>query len=664
MMITKSLNFRSRLISIFLIFVIALSLIFFRVNPAIAEVVGSPETMGAWETIPLPPQEKRIQSVHTTLLPNGKILMANGSSFRSTLIKGNEGYEFIEGVDLTNYDVINNTGLYDPATGKFERIPSPPALLYDQELKHTSTNDLFCSGHVQLANGDVLFVGGTGRYYPGGAFTGSKWLNLYHWRTGKWSNVGQMKDGRWYPTLVTLADGKVAIFSGLKFDKPNQINPSLEIYDPETNKLQYIDLTRIEDSPFNTKVENENVYDSIDLYPRIFPLADGRFLITGDDAGIAGVLVPHFSKKSYIMSLDSTDSGEVTVSFAVGDERKETSKAYGTALQIPNSEDVLLFGGIIGTNSISFGRGGNTSGFPEGSRVATSLQHWISPTNSGTEHGQWEIFDKFLPQPRANLQAVILPNQEILVTNGGQYPEYKPVYEPLLLTPDQKVKTGYKTKSLNSAKFPRLYHNGAVLLPDGRVFIIGGNANRAGREKDGTVRVDVVGDTTKDTVGDTNKFFRIADLSNKAGEKEEFDIATFYQDPQHYFAAGDSEPFVPAEIWQGEIFSPPYLFKPGSRPEILSAPDRIQYGQSGTITLKDATVNGSLVLNKLGSVTHSFDYGQRLVELPIKTLEDQSSLEFTAPINAHLYPPGYYMMFYLNDLGKPSHAKMVKLIKG
>ncbi|MEO1671729.1 MAG: galactose oxidase early set domain-containing protein, partial [Cyanobacteria bacterium J06631_2] len=119
-------------------------------------------------------------------------------------------------------------------------------------------------------------------------------------------------------------------------------------------------------------------------------------------------------------------------------------------------------------------------------------------------------------------------------------------------------------------------------------------------------------------------------------------------------------PFVPAEIWQGEIFSPPYLFKPGQRPEIVSAPETIEYGQTGAIALKDATEKGSLVLNKLGSVTHSIDNGQRLVELPSKLVDD-SSLEFTAPTNANLYPPGYYMMFYLNDIGKPSHAKIVRL---
>ncbi|MGK7897349.1 MAG: galactose oxidase-like domain-containing protein [Xenococcus sp. (in: cyanobacteria)] len=650
----KSLTPRIRIISIFLTFVLAFTLVFGSADKAIAETrTGGKASLGAWETVPLPPQSERIQSVHTVLLPNGKVLMVNGSSFRSRLVKKDGEYEFIEGVDLTEYDVINNSGLLDPVTGEFERIPSPPALLYDTDLQHKTTNDLFCAGHIQLDDGNVLFVGGTGRYYPGGAFTGSKWLNLYNWRTGEWKKLGQMKDGRWYPSLITLADGKIAIFSGLRFEAPNQINPSLEIYDPKTEKLQYIDLRYVKDSPFNTKVEGEDVYDSIDLYPRVFPLADGRLLITGDEAGIAGVLVPHYSKKSYLMTIEETASGELSVSFERGPERAETSKAYGTALQLPNSEDVLLFGGIIGTNSISFGREGNTDGFPEGTRIATSLQHWIAPANSGEPNGKWEIFDDFLPQPRANLQAVILPDKEILVINGGRYPEYQPVYQPLLLTPDKNEASGYTTRSLSSAKFPRLYHNGAVLLPDARVLITGGNANRAAIEEDGTIHVDVL--------GDPKRFFRIAELTNKAGEPEEFDIATFYQDPQHYFAVGDSEPFVPAEIWQSEIFSPPYLFKPGARPEIIEAPEILKYGQSDTIRVKDGTTKATLVLNKLGSVTHSFDYGQRLVDLPIKVLAEGSAIKFTAPTNAHLYPPGYYMMFYLNDIGKPSHAKIVKL---
>ncbi|MTJ47830.1 galactose oxidase early set domain-containing protein [Dolichospermum sp. UHCC 0259] len=652
MKIVKPLPKGIKIVSVFLVFFLSLCLTFLGWDVAIClqqrfAIAGPKETMGKWTTIPMPPQEDRMQSVHTIVLPNGKVLMVNGSSFRSTLIEEDGKYKFKEGVDPKNYNAINNTGLLNPETGKFERISSPPA------SQNGTTNDLFCLGHVQLADGNVLFIGGTGRYYPGGAFTGTKQINLYKWQTGEWKAIGETKDGRWYPSLIPLASGKVVIFSGLKWDKPNQINPSIEIYDPKTEKLQYFDPRLIENSPFNTKVEGEDVYDSIDLYPRVFPLKDGRLLITGDEAGIAGVSVPHFSKKSYLMSVQEADNGNISISFEVGPDRLETNKAYGTALQVPNSEDVILLGGIIGTNNIGFGRGGNTSGFPKEVRIASSLQHWIAPEKIGNKIGKWELFDHFLDKPRANLQAVILPTKEILVINGGRYPEYQPVYEPLLMTPDAKAIAGYRTKSLNPGKFPRLYHNGAVLLPDARVLVVGGNANRAALKKDGTVRVDVL--------GDPQTFFTFAKLHNQSGEPEEFDLDTFYKDPQHYYAEGDSEPFVPAEIWQGEIFSPPYLFKSGKRPQIKQAPDTLEYGKPGTIRVANGTKNPSLVLAKLGAVTHSFDYGQRLAELPIKVSDDSSLVEFTAPNNANLYPPGYYMMFYLNDLGKPAKAKIIKL---
>lgn len=649
MTLKKSIK-RTTIASLFFVLLLTVTFTICGWKQAIASpLVGSKQEMGAWETIPMPARENLMQSVHTTLLPNGKVLSVNGSSFRNTLVQNDKGENtFIEGVGVGEYDAINNTSLFDPETNKFERIDSPPALQYGE------SNDLFCSGHLQLADGNVLFISGTGRYYPGGRFTGSKQANIYNWQTDKWSAAGQLKEGRWYPTLVPLADGKIVIFSGLKINAPNQINPSIEIYDPKTEKFHYIDLTEIENSPFNTYVEGADGYDTIDLYPRVFPTADGRLLITGDEAGIANVLVQSKSKKSYLMSVHEDKAGQLSVSFEVGPERYETSKAYGTAIQVPNSEDVLLIAGMIGTNDINFGRGGKTANYP-GAKVASSLQRWVSPEHSGEKNGKWETVEKFLDQPRANVEAVILPNKEVLILNGGEYPEYKPIYEPLLLTPNSKASGGYSIKPMNPAQLPRLYHNGAILLPDARVLTIGGNANRAAQEKDGTLHVDIG--------RDANNNFILAELTDKSGQAKEFTLEEYYKSPQSYFAKGDTEPFVPAEIWQAEIFSPPYLFKPGSRPEILEAPSSIKYSQLGKISVKDATQNGSLVLVKLGAETHSFDFGQRLVDLPIENiaLGDKSDIDFQAPTNPNLYPPGYYMMFYLNDIGKPSHAKMVKL---
>jgi hypothetical protein len=630
-----------------------ISMLLVEVSPVIANqsvTIVDREIKGEWETVPLPGAENLMQAVHSVLLPNGKVLLANGSSFRNTILKDGDKVSIQEGVLSSDYATINNTALFNPETGAFQRIASPPA------IQHGENNDLFCAGHLHLADGNVLFIGGTDRYYPGGKFTGSRQVNLYNWRENKWSDLGQIKEGRWYPSLIPLADGKIAIFSGLKRLEPNQINPSMEIYDPRQNKFAYFDLSQTPNSPFNTKLENSDKYDSIDLYPRIFPTADGKLLITGDEAGIANVLVPHISTKTYLLSITQSQDKAPEISFAAGPEKTETSKAYGTAFQAPNSEDVVLLGGLTKTNDIGFGLLNNTSGMPEAS-VASSLQRWSAPGKDTGKIGKWQTFKTFLGKSRANQQAVILPDKEILVVNGGVYPEYTPVFEPQLLSPDSQANGGYKITAMNPAKLPRLYHNGALLLPDARVLVIGGNANRAAREENGTVHVD--------TVRDKVVFNKIAKLNDMAGQPKQFSIVEYFKNPQSYYAEGDKQPFVPAEMWQAEVFSPPYLFKPGPRPEISAAPKSLRYGQSDAITVTHPGKSGSIVVVKLGSVTHAFDFGQRLAELKVaaetRGADDSAVIKFVAPGNANLYPPGYYMLFYLNDTGKPSHAKMVKL---
>lgn len=643
------------------------------INPGLvrADTVSSANlesaTKGEWTTVPLPTDKKDwLQAVHTSLLPNGKVLIVNGSSNRNTLAQTETGNKFIDGVNGRDNAVVDNSALFDPETNTFERIASPPA------LKNEQSNDPFCSANVHLSDGNVLFISGSNRYYPGEKFEGSKQTNLYNWQTKTWSTVGQLKEGRWYPSPITLADGKLVIFSGLKFDKPNQITPSIEIFDPATNKFQYIDLTYVENSPFNTKITYQDnytynnqpvsrtidAYDSIDLYPRVFPTADGRLLITGDGAGKFPLEI-HESNKTYLMSIKQDSLGKFSVSFEVGPDRKEISKVYGTALLDPNYEgDVLLMGGLIGSNDINYGRpylGSYNDGLAaKGVRIAQSLERWSSPQISSEPNGEWKIVPEFFDKPRAMNQAVILPTKQILAINGGEYGEYKAIHEPLLLTADNLSPGGYKTEPLNPGKFPRLYHNNALLLPDARVLVIGGNPSRAAREQNGTVHVDVL--------PDTQNYYTIPQLKDKLGNVKQFDLDTYYAAPDTYFVAGDPEPFVPAEIWQAEILSPPYLFKDGLRPEFVNAPKTLQYGQSSQVSLANGTSNSSLVLIKLSSGTHSFDYGQRLADLKIDNVSaDNSTVNFTAPTNANLYPPGYYMLFYVNNVGKPSHAEIVKL---
>jgi hypothetical protein len=114
-----------------------------------------------------------------------------------------------------------------------------------------------------------------------------------------------------------------------------------------------------------------------------------------------------------------------------------------------------------------------------------------------------------------------------------------------------------------------------------------------------------------------------------------------------------------------EIFSPPYLFKSdGSgalavRPTITASPTVISYQQSFGISTENPRLIKQVVLMRPASVTHSVDFEQRRV--PLVFVASKKNLQVTAPIDAAIAPPGYYMMFIIDDKGVPSVAKMVKL---
>ncbi|MGH9517134.1 MAG: galactose oxidase-like domain-containing protein [Terriglobales bacterium] len=114
---------------------------------------------------------------------------------------------------------------------------------------------------------------------------------------------------------------------------------------------------------------------------------------------------------------------------------------------------------------------------------------------------------------------------------------------------------------------------------------------------------------------------------------------------------------VPNEL-SAEFFSPPYLFK-GPRPTISQAPTQISYGQNFFVATPDATTIASAVLIRTGSVTHFFDMNTRFV--PASFQQTTGGLTITAPANANLAAPGYYMLFLVNSNGVPSIAPIVQL---
>lgn len=107
-----------------------------------------------------------------------------------------------------------------------------------------------------------------------------------------------------------------------------------------------------------------------------------------------------------------------------------------------------------------------------------------------------------------------------------------------------------------------------------------------------------------------------------------------------------------------EFYSPPYLFK-GSRPAITQSPAHIAYGSNFFVGTPDGATIASVTLIRTGAVTHSFDQNERSV--PLSFTQTSGGLTVTAPANANLAPPGYYMLFIVNSAGVPSIAPFVQV---
>jgi len=190
--------------------------------------------------------------------------------------------------------------------------------------------------------------------------------------------------------------------------------------------------------------------------------------------------------------------------------------------------------------------------------------------------------------------------------------------------------------------FARVQLN-ATILPDGKVLVSGGSAEPNARNP--VLPAELYNPSTK-------TFRQVASLAK----------ARLYHSntlllPDATVMAVGSNPNPPAFEYTVEIYSPPYLFTSTPRPTITSLPAAVKYGNTFAVQTPDAGTIDSVVLIRPGAPTHAFDMEQRLVELSYTAAD--GVLTVTAPAHGNLAPPGYYLLFILNN-GVPSVGKFVK----
>lgn len=166
-----------------------------------------PSQVGQWAyEQPFPTD---FNAIHVVCSPTGKCLLVAGSGKSATTFQAKTFRSYV-------YNTVTKT----------------KKLIY-------TPDDLFCNGHVLLPDGRALLTGGTASYNP---YKGTRTQYVFNFATEAYQKLTNLSVGRWYPSVVTMADGKQLIASGLN-DTGAKTN-LVETFDYRTNTTTKLAGTR------------------------------------------------------------------------------------------------------------------------------------------------------------------------------------------------------------------------------------------------------------------------------------------------------------------------------------------------------------------------------------------------------------------------------------
>jgi hypothetical protein len=501
-----------------------------------------PKRDGQWELLSF---HSGVVAVHAALLPSGKVLLFAGSGSSQNRFEspdfGNVAKQIYMGV------------VWDPQAQPPNNFFHPDTLIATDGRPF----DFFCGGDSFLPDGRLLSAGGTVGYNP---YRGRADATVFDPQAEQWSFIAKMQHGRWYPTLITLGDGRVLAATGFTEAFNFTHNNTIELYSAQTKQWEL--------HAFNPN------FAGLPLYAHLFQLADGKIFFDGGRMDDQLLVDPCL--------IDLTQNPLTTVPVPGMSGRQMRNQSASVLLPPAQDQKVMIMGG-------------GPQGKPDKTDAIDNVDI-VDLKQANPQFGQAAP----LNLPRIHLNSVLLPDHTVFVTGGSLKQEDEPlarlqaeIYDPA--TDDWTLTA--------ASRVPRLYHSTALLLPDGRVVAAGGNP-------------------------------------------EATTLVPWDQDPIH-------------EEMRLEIFSPPYLFR-GPRPTITGVSTEWKYGQTFQINSSDAGSIRWASLLRNCVTTHSFDGSQRLVDLDIDA-QAGGIVTVTITNNPNIAPPGWYMLFLVNNNGIPSMASWVHL---
>jgi hypothetical protein len=398
--------------------------------------IDAAATKGVWRLLPYFSQ---VLPVHAGLLHTGKVLFFAGS--------GNSAFRF-SSPDFGNEATrVYTSVVWDPAKNVFDNktFDHPPTL----RRANGSVIDFFCCGHTLLADGRILVAGGTDQYdkvivngqmqdAPHG-FAGTRDAAIFDPVEETWTAIKAMTHGRWYPTILMLADGTVLAASGL--DDKGLDNNTLE-HNSDPDHAAWL------------KTRDFN----LPLYPHLFQLADGRLFYTGGKMDTEGDSVP-----LVFDPLDATQSVLIKKLTDVG----QCNQCASVVLPPAQEQKFMILGG----------------GPEDDTPLRGQATQRVAVVDFNSPNPDYRVKAP-LNHERMHVNAVLLPDRTVLAAGGGVTREAsvtkvvdpqggREVFEAEIYDP---VKNTWSITA--AATIARLYHSVALLLPDGRVVSAGGNPDK------------------------------------------------------------------------------------------------------------------------------------------------------------------------------------------
>jgi hypothetical protein len=290
--------------------------------------------------------------------------------------------------------------VWDPASDSFLEVPSP--------------SWEFCAGHAFLPDGQLVVAGGHLN-----DDVGIPDVNQFDPATSSWVTAPPMAAGRWYPTVVTLADGSVVVVAGNTADANSNLIPEVRNADGTWRELTGAPL-------------------QVPYYPNLFLAPDGRVFMAGSDR--------------HSRYLDTQGTG----AWGGGPTARWGNRDYGTAVMYEPGKVMIAGGGWTPTNTVEL-------------------------INLNDRSPAWR-YTQSMFRARRMVTSTVLPDGKVLITGGtsgtGFNDQTHAVFSAELWDP-----TAEKWTELSSMRIFRVYHSVALLMPDARVLVGGGGEGANGTDE-------------------------------------------------------------------------------------------------------------------------------------------------------------------------------------